>query len=81
MTRLTPQIDDGSVSCKIQHAYLGLLKLPPQIRLEMQPELCLLRDAIAIDTGMKAEDVQNEFEFQAFKASGEPSAHTTGRKG
>ena len=46
----------------LENAYLALLKTPIVYRLEIQNELCELRDTIAEITGEDIEAIQNKFE-------------------
>ena len=48
-------------------AYLALLREPPALRLAYQRELALLRDAIAMATGVSEEETQNRTEQLAAK--------------
>jgi hypothetical protein len=52
----------------LYQAYLLLLKMPDSgVRVRNQSALCALRDAIASETGMTAEEVQNEAESTALE--------------
>jgi len=60
-------------------AYLALLRYIPigsKPRLEIQTELCALRNYIAKATGRDAESVQNEYEAHAVMAEAEGKALT-----
>jgi hypothetical protein len=50
-------------------AYLALLRLPPLYRMQVQSELCMLRDYIAGETGIDAEDVQDRHEHLASQST------------